>query len=123
MKQIATLATIVLLVGAACGGCSKKNESSGSAAQSTTTEAGAAAMLRADREHGKTVFTENCAACHGAGGIEGGIGPSLKGERARKNESQTVAWIKNPTPPMPKLYPGSISEKDVNDVAAYVQSL
>jgi hypothetical protein len=36
---------------------------------------------------------------------------------------QTVDWIKNPAPPMPKLYPATLSEKDTRDVAAYVQKL
>jgi mono/diheme cytochrome c family protein len=35
----------------------------------------------------------------------------------------TLAQIKNPAPPMPKLYPSTLSEQDVNDVAAYVQTL
>jgi len=47
----------------------------------------------------------------------------LHGEKARKNTAAAIAWIKNPQPPMPKLYPGTLSEKDVTDVAAYVESL
>lgn len=72
---------------------------------------------------GKRVFDANCAVCHGAGGQGGGIGPSLRNEKTRKDFVQTQAWIKDPQPPMPKLYPGKISEKDVRDVAAYVQTL
>jgi hypothetical protein len=34
-----------------------------------------------------------------------------------------VTWIEQPDPPMPKLYPAPLSERDVDDVAAYVQSL
>ena len=64
-----------------------------------------------------------CVSCHGANGEGGGVGPSLKNEKSRKNYAQTVTWIKNPTPPMPKLYPSPLSEKDVADVAAYVQTL
>ena len=76
-----------------------------------------------DATHGKSIFTANCASCHGATGTEGGVGPSLKNEKSRKNYAQTVAWIKNPQPPMPKLYPSPLGEKDVADVAAYVQTL
>ncbi len=76
-----------------------------------------------DVAHGKQIFGANCSACHGATGIEGGAGPTLKNEKSRKNYAQAVAWIKDPQAPMPKLYPGTISAKDVADVAAYVESL
>jgi mono/diheme cytochrome c family protein len=76
-----------------------------------------------DSAHGSSIFSQNCASCHGANGAGGGIGPKLVGEKSRKNYQATVAWIKNPQPPMPKLYPSPLSEKDVDDVAAYVQSL
>ena len=72
---------------------------------------------------GRIAFTENCATCHGATGREGGVGPSLAGERARINYDETIAWIENPLPPMPKLYPSPISRETVEDIAAYVQSL
>jgi mono/diheme cytochrome c family protein len=76
-----------------------------------------------DAANGKKLYAANCAACHGATGTEGGVGPSLKGEKSKKNQAAAVAWIKNPKPPMPKLYPSPLSEKDVNDVAAYVETL
>lgn len=72
---------------------------------------------------GRRVFAQQCAACHGNTGREGGVGPSLTGERGRKNPAQTAAWVENPSPPMPKLYPGVLSAKDVADVSAYVASL
>ena len=72
---------------------------------------------------GKLVFAQNCASCHGSTGIEGGVGPSLRGERKRKTLDELIAWIKDPTPPMPRLYPATLSEQDVRNVAAYVESL
>lgn len=75
-----------------------------------------------DAAHGKTLFAANCSACHGAKG-EGGVGPKLQGEKSRKNVAGVVAQIKNPAPPMPKLYPSPLSEKDVNDLAAFVETL
>jgi len=72
--------------------------------------------------HGADLFAKNCAVCHGAAGA-GGEGPSLKNERARKSLIQAEAWIENPVPPMPKLYPGTLSAQDVGDVAAYVEAL
>jgi mono/diheme cytochrome c family protein len=76
-----------------------------------------------DTAHGKTLYAVNCASCHGATGTEGGVGPSLKGEKGKKDLAAAVAWIKNPKPPMPKLYPSPLSDNDVRDVAAYVETL
>ncbi len=73
--------------------------------------------------NGKKIFSQNCANCHGAAGTGSGMGPTLKGEKSKKNFSATVAWIKNPKPPMPKLYPSPLKAQQVKDVAAYVQSL
>jgi hypothetical protein len=50
-------------------------------------------------------------------------GPSLRYESARMNFQQTVSWIEDPQPPMPALYPASLRESDVRDIAAYVQSI
>ncbi|MDQ2857802.1 MAG: c-type cytochrome [Candidatus Eremiobacteraeota bacterium] len=72
---------------------------------------------------GKTLYDTSCASCHGATGTEGGVGPSLKGEKSRKNHAAVVAWIKNPKAPMPKLYPSPLSEKQVNDIATYLETL
>lgn len=82
----------------------------------------AVAASAADAAHGKTLYGANCASCHGATG-QGGVGPSLKNEKSRKNFAEAVAWIKDPQPPMPKLYPATLNEKDVADVAAFVESL
>ena len=75
-----------------------------------------------DAVHGKQLYLQSCSSCHGAA-AQGGMGPSLEDEASRKDLSQAIAWIKNPAPPMPKLYPGSLSAKDVLDVATYVESL
>jgi len=72
---------------------------------------------------GADVFRANCAVCHATNDAAGGIGPPLAGENHRKDYEQTVAWIEEPDPPMPKLYPAPLSVKDVEDVATYVQSL
>jgi len=75
-----------------------------------------------DPVHGHQIYSANCAACHGAS-AQGGLGPSLIGEKTRKDAAAAIAWIKNPKPPMPKLYPAPLGEKDVEDVAAYIESL
>ena len=89
----------------------------------TTTTTTTSSSAQGDPAKGKQIFAANCASCHGATGTEGGVGPSLKNEKSRKNYDQTVAWIKNPQPPMPKLFPNPLTEADVDNVAAYVQTL
>jgi ubiquinol-cytochrome c reductase cytochrome c subunit len=71
---------------------------------------------------GEVVYSANCALCHGASG-QGGIGPALQGESARKPLDTVTAFIKNPPPTMPKLYPGILSDGDLAAVARYVESL
>jgi mono/diheme cytochrome c family protein len=117
MCASALLAGVVL----AASGCAKGGSSAGGSAAASS--APAAAPISGDAGHGKAVFVANCSQCHGATGLEGGIGPSLRNERARKDDAAAVAWIKEPQPPMPKLFPGVLGDKDVADVAAYVESL
>ncbi|MDH2908805.1 MAG: cytochrome c [Candidatus Eremiobacteraeota bacterium] len=88
----------------------------------TTTSTPAAVAVVGNIPHGKSLYEQHCANCHGAD-AQGGMGPSLQNEDSRKNLAQTVAWIKNPALPMPNLYPGTLSDKDVLDIATYVQSL
>lgn len=124
-KFCSVLAAAALAVSLATA-CSKPNQSAGSDSSPTAGGAGAGSSLAAalgDPVRGKQIFGANCAQCHGATGVEGGIGPSLADEKSRKTYPATVAWIENPSGAMPKLYPTPLSEKDVDDVAAFVQRL
>jgi mono/diheme cytochrome c family protein len=76
-----------------------------------------------DATKGAALYAARCASCHGAAGAGAGMGPPLKDEKSRKDTAAAIAWIKSPQPPMPKLYPSPLSEKDVADVTAYVESL
>jgi mono/diheme cytochrome c family protein len=76
-----------------------------------------------DAVRGQLVFNTNCATCHGTDGRSGGVGPSLIDENQRQDLARTIVWIENPEPPMPKLYPSPLAEEDVEDVAAFVQSV
>ena len=76
----------------------------------------------ADVAHGKQLFAQDCAICHGREGA-GLEAPRLKGEAARKDIPELEAWIKKPAPPMPALYPSPLGERDVDDIAAYVEQL
>ena len=124
MKRMLSFLALCGLAAVTFTACSKSADtSSTTATTSTSTSAGAVAGASGDATHGKAIFDQNCAACHGAAGAGGGVGPSLKGEKSKKDFNATVAWIKNPAPPMPKLYPTPLKDGDVADVAAYVQSL
>jgi mono/diheme cytochrome c family protein len=75
------------------------------------------------RSRGEELFAKNCQVCHGAQGVASRIGRSLAGEGHRKSLAAIAQAIEDPDPPMPKLYPGSLSLRDVNDIAAYVKTL
>ena len=81
-----------------------------------------AAPTSASASRGASLYAKNCAACHGTA-TAGPIGPALHGERSRKNLEAVVAIIRHPDPPMPKLFPGTLSAQDVADIAAYVENL
>lgn len=83
-----------------------------------------AAARANDPQHGKKVYTQLCATCHGGQG-EGvpGAGVPIRNEAERKNYAQVVEWIKNPQPPMPKLYPAPLSDNDVKAIATYLETL
>ena len=74
-------------------------------------------------QHGMALFAKNCSVCHGATGVEGGVGPSLRGESRRKDLDATIVWIHHPRPPMPTLFPSPLNASEVIDIATYVQSL
>jgi len=76
-----------------------------------------------DAARGKQIYAENCATCHGATGREGGTGPSLTGEHKYKNFAAAVSWIEHPEAPMPALYPDPLDQREVEDVAAFVETL
>jgi mono/diheme cytochrome c family protein len=148
-----TLVAVAAIGGMVITGCSKPAETTSSSSTDTSaassasaapaaaasTEASAAASTEpaaaassgssstaagaGDVAKGETIFNANCASCHGAKGAGGGVGPTLKVEKSRKDDAAAIAWIKNPQPPMPKLFPSPLSERDVADVAAYVESL
>lgn len=127
MKRAGALLVVCFAFALGISGCAKSGSSSGKgpitdSASNGLKQTPAPANAVADAGHGKQIFAQNCASCHGVK-AEGGVGPSLHGEKKRKDYGQTVAWIKDPQPPMPKLYPSALSESDVADVAAFVQSL
>lgn len=71
---------------------------------------------------GAVLYEKNCAACHGQRG-NGPIGPSLAQIRKRRTADQITEIIRNPDPPMPKLYPHDLSDSDIADLTAFVETL
>ncbi len=118
----AAAVALLLLFGTVASGCTKAEDSAASGGgvgqQSASTK-----LPLGNADRGKEVFRANCSRCHGAVGTEGGVGPSLAGEKTRKNYAQLLAWIQAPLPPMPVLYPTPLTERDLHDVAAYVEHL
>jgi ubiquinol-cytochrome c reductase cytochrome c subunit len=115
--RIAAVTFALLAAVSAAAGCAR---------HSTAKSASAAATSRipgADLAHGKAVYEAQCAACHGERGAGGAVGPPLQNENARRPYRSVYAIVLDPAPPMPKLYPGRITQSDVRDVSAYVESL
>lgn len=112
------VAAWLTLLAAACAasGCSGRGARHGGP-RPTNTVAGT------DVQRGQAVYEAQCAACHGQRGAGGPIGPSLQNEYARRPYRAVYAIVRNPDPPMPKLYPSRMTLKDVRDVSAYVESL
>ena len=81
---------------------------------------GAAPTTAANLAHGRKLYSQICADCHGPNGnlIAGHELSTLK---ARRDLADTIAYIKSPKAPMPRLYPGLLNEQSVTDVATYLQ--
>lgn len=72
--------------------------------------------------YGAVVYYNDCSMCHGASG-QGGAGPSLRNESAKRDAAAVAALIRNPPAGMTKLYPGLMSAGDVTAVAQFVETL
>jgi alcohol dehydrogenase (cytochrome c) len=74
-------------------------------------------------DRGAQIYLANCAVCHGTDGKS--IGEfDLSRTKSHMNLDQIVAWIKNPAPPMPHVFPeplDSDDERDIQDVATYLE--
>jgi alcohol dehydrogenase (cytochrome c) len=83
-------------------------------------------MGAAQLAHGQQVFYAMCAGCHGSDGKNIVInGHDLTTVKDRFSLPQTIEWIRNPKPPMPKIFPEPLQpseESDLRDVAIFVHS-
>jgi mono/diheme cytochrome c family protein len=76
-----------------------------------------------DTEHGREVYQHNCLGCHATDGT-GITGFSLRDIKARMSRAQLIEWIRNPRPPMPRVFPEPLDANDLrelNDLAAYIE--
>jgi PQQ-dependent dehydrogenase (methanol/ethanol family) len=85
------------------------------ATSSSTRAPGGAANVSA----GRKLYTQVCVSCHGPDG-DMIADRKLTTLKARKDLKATVAYIKDPKAPMPKLYPDLLKDQDILDVAAYI---
>lgn len=94
------------------------------APQVSATGAGAGAQVPVrgsgpDLAAGRRLYDQVCVACHGPDGNMLGE-HKLQGLSQRRDLASTIAYIKDPRPPMPKMYPDLLSEQSVADVAAFI---
>ena len=88
------------------------------AAPAATT--GAAAPAKAgDVAAGQTVFQQNCNSCHPGGAA--GVGANLKGQNLPDDRIRTQ--VRNGRGQMPPFPESKVSEQQLTDLVAYVQSL
>lgn len=79
-----------------------------------TTDSG----IEGDATAGEAVYADNCAVCHGDDGTGGGAYPSIVGVAADEIEEYVI----NGEGDMP-AFGDTLSEQDIADVVAYVQTL
>lgn len=73
----------------------------------------------ADVAAGRRLYGQICVACHGT---EGNLvqDHSLSAAVARQGKPATLAYIKSPKLPMPKMYPDLLNDQSVQDVTDYL---
>jgi len=151
VKKIAALIAVMLATGlavAACGSGSSSSSSTSSTATDTPADVVATAadtgsesmgakgalpiplaklpsatVAAGNVANGAKLFAANCESCHGAGGKNGQVGPSLAGVGLKAG--QVAYMVRNPAgvdkdSSMPKL---TITDKELADISAYVASL
>jgi mono/diheme cytochrome c family protein len=151
VKKVAALIAVMLASGVAIAACGSNSNSGSSTSTSATDNASAAAMPAATSAvaatsaksalpiplaklpsmkvaagnvaNGAKLFAANCESCHGAGGKNGQVGPTLAGVGLKAG--QVAYMVRNPAAvdkesSMPKL---TITDKELADIAAYVASL
>lgn len=94
-------------------GAAQKLDVTGSAA------AGSGPAGAPNLANGRKLYGQICMSCHGPDGNMI-ADHKLQNLRPRKDMAATIAYIKEPKAPMPKLFPDLINEQSVIDVANYL---
>jgi alcohol dehydrogenase (cytochrome c) len=72
-----------------------------------------------DAGNGRRLYGQVCQSCHGPDGNM--IADHKLGNlKARRDLAATIAYLKDPKAPMPKMFPDLLDEKSVTDVATWV---
>jgi mono/diheme cytochrome c family protein len=79
---------------------------------------GRVVIVVGDTDRGRALFAENCATCHGEGGVGGDVGPALAGNEISLEEAQET--IVNGRGVMPA---GLVEGEELDDVLAYLQTI
>jgi mono/diheme cytochrome c family protein len=75
---------------------------------------------------GQAIFVrQGCNACHGDGGVGGGIGPRLVGVSAKYDSPKIQSLLRSPTPAMLAggMPPVDIKQDELDQLTGYLQSL
>jgi len=72
-----------------------------------------------ERARGHKVYEQVCASCHGPDG-KLVAGHDLGTLASRRDRADTMAYVKDPRPPMPKLFPNLLDEQSLRDVTSYI---
>src|SRR5690606_30507415 len=68
---------------------------------------------------GQRLYGQVCQSCHGPDGNMI-ADRKLSGIAGRQDLAATIAYIKDPKPPMPRLFPGLLDEAAVRSVATWI---
>lgn len=80
------------------------------------------ATRSADLPTGRQLYLAHCAACHGLRG-EGGVGPDLRQEAAKRDATATLRLLLDPPPRMPKLSPTPLAAEQIQAIATYIRAI
>jgi alcohol dehydrogenase (cytochrome c) len=81
--------------------------------------AGAAQAFAPANASGRKLYSQVCVSCHGTDGNMI-ADHKLSDLASRRDLAATVAYLKDPKPPMPKIYPDLLNEQNVQDLATYL---
>ncbi len=109
---------VAIVVGVAFGAAYLVTGSAGTKYPSAPATTTSGATTQTGAAAGRSIFADNCSACHGATG-HGGIGPDLTTLPAARDPSVVVHQVTNGGGGMPP-FKGRLSPQQIDEVAAFV---